>query len=84
MTAAAPALRAVGGPDDAVAFACLACGHRHGVLDGAIVCGRCGGLLDVALDPARLPALPSTSAARGGTWAWRDWFAPAIADDEIV
>jgi threonine synthase len=77
-----PNLLASGGADAAIAFACLACGHRHGVLDGAIVCGACGGLLDLALDPARLPATPTSR--RRGTWAFRDWFAPAIADDDIV
>jgi threonine synthase len=73
---------AVDGPDAAVALACLSCGHRHGVFDGALVCGRCGGLLDVALDAARLPKTPTSR--RRGTWAWRDWFAPAVPDVDVV
>jgi threonine synthase len=72
----------VAGPSAAVAFACLSCGYRHGVLDGAIVCARCGGLLDLALDAARLT--PAPSPRRRGTWAWREWFAPALNDADIV
>jgi threonine synthase len=72
----------VSGGGAAVAFACLSCGHRHGVFDGAIVCGTCGGLLDIFLDARRLPATPT--ALRRGTWAWREWFAPALEDADIV
>jgi threonine synthase len=72
-----------GGPYAPVAFACLACGHRHGVFDGAIVCGHCAGLLDLAIDVARLPTRP-TASPRRGTWAWRAWFAPAVDEADIV
>jgi threonine synthase len=74
--------RPSGSADDAVAFACLACGQRHGVLDGAIVCERCGGLLDLAIDAGRLPT--TLHPRRRGTWAFREWFAPAVDDADIV
>jgi threonine synthase len=82
MTASASNVVDVSAPDAAVALACLSCGRRHGVLDGAIVCAGCGGLLDLALDAARLPKTPTSR--RRGTWAWREWFAPALHDDEII
>jgi threonine synthase len=66
----------------AVALKCLSCGTRHGVLDGAVACRQCAGLLDIDIDASRLPR--ALTPRRRGTWAYHRWFAPAVQDEDIV
>ena len=47
-----------------------------------VECPRCGGLLDIDVDFAALPARPGKQ--RPGVWGYRDWVAPDLDDDDIV
>ncbi|MDP2344682.1 MAG: threonine synthase [Deltaproteobacteria bacterium] len=47
-----------------------------------VECPRCGGLLDVDVDFAALPARPNKRLR--GVWGYRDWIAPDLDDADMV
>jgi threonine synthase len=70
---------------------CLArCGDdaRVDIFTPCAACPRCGGLVDVQIGAGAqhdFAALPDRVARkRRGLWAWKDWIAPDLDDEDVV